>query len=159
LQVQVEMPERNIGAVVIGSPTRIFLDADPERPYTGTVERVFPTANRQKATIEVRVRFDQLDGRLRPEMGARVVFLPRDKRSAPAGAAGKAEPAAGSEPPPAGVLVASGCVVKVDGKSGVFVLERDVARFRAIAVGEERGGRVLVQSGLQGGERLVANPP
>ena len=146
LQVQVEMPERNISAVVVGAPAKIFLDADPERPYTGTVERVFPTASRQKATIEVRVRFDQLDGRLRPEMGVRVVFLPKVSGNGPA-------------PAPAGVLVESGCVVKVDGKSGVFVLERDVARFHEIAVGEERGGRVVVQSGLEGGERLVANPP
>jgi RND family efflux transporter MFP subunit len=151
LQVQVEMPERNIGAVAIGAPTKIFLDADPEHPYTGSVERVFPTASRQKATIEVRVRFDRLDERLRPDMGARVVFLPREKGAA------KEDPAKSVETN--GVLVNADCVVRIGGKSGVFVVERDVARFREIAGGEERSGKVLVQSGLGGGERLVVHPP
>jgi multidrug efflux pump subunit AcrA (membrane-fusion protein) len=153
LQVQVEMPERNINAVEVGAPARIFLDADPERPYSGTVERVFPTASRQKATIEVRVRFDQLDERLRPEMGARVVFLPHGPKEQGAG------DKSGAKAAPTGVMVAAGCIVKIDGRSGVFVVERDVARFREIAAGEAVGSRILVQSGLQGGERLVAHPP
>lgn len=151
LQVQVEMPERNISAVAIGAPTKIFLDADPEHPYTGSVERVFPTASRQKATIEVRVRFDQLDERLRPDMGARVVFLPREKGAA------KDDPAKNVETN--GVLVSADCVVRIGGKAGVFVVDRDVARFREIAGGDDRGGKILVQSGLVGGERLVAHPP
>jgi RND family efflux transporter MFP subunit len=157
LQVQVEMPERNIGAVTVGAPAKIFLDADPDRPYSGTVERVFPVASRQKATIEVRVRFDQLDDRLRPEMGARVVFLPHDRKEPGTAPGGEANGAVA--PPPVGVLVPSTCIVKVEGRDGVFVLERDVATFRPIQGGEDRGGKVLVQSGLVGGERLVANPP
>jgi HlyD family secretion protein len=153
LQVQVEMPERNINAVSIGAPTRIFLDADPDHPYTGSVERVFPTASRQKATIEVRVRFDQLDERLRPDMGARVVFLPPEMRGS------KGDAAVGGEAAPQGVFVPANCLVKIDGKSGVFVVDRDVARFHPIAGGEARSGKVLVQSGLEGGEKLVVQPP
>jgi len=148
LEVQVEMPERSISAVAIGAPVRIFLDAWPEQGYAGRVARVWPVASRSKATIEVRVTFDAPDDRLRPEMGARVVFL-----------AGENGSAAESKPGPDGVLVPAGAIVKVDGKSSVFVLERDRVRAVAVVAGEERSGRVVVTSGLRGEEIVVVDPP
>ncbi|MFH0944505.1 MAG: HlyD family efflux transporter periplasmic adaptor subunit, partial [Planctomycetota bacterium] len=54
LEVQAEVPETSLSAVKVGAPARIFLDAFPDRPYSGKVERIWPTADRQKATIEVR---------------------------------------------------------------------------------------------------------
>jgi RND family efflux transporter MFP subunit len=152
LQVQVEMPERNITAVAVGAPVKIFLDAFPDLPYAGKVERVWPTANRQKATIEVRASFDQRDERLRPEMGVRVVFLPK---GAGAGAAAGGAKETGTE----GVLVPESCVVRDGGKTYVFKVEREIARKVELALGEPRNGKYVVEHGLAGGEQLVANPP
>lgn len=149
LEAQAEVPETTLPAVRVGAPARIFLDAYPERPYPGHVDRIWPTADRQKATIEVRVAFDERDDRLRPEMGLRVVFL-------------------SEEPPPAEeperpaddvVLVPADAVVRIDGRPGVFVLERDRARFRPVALGERSGTRVAVTDGLAPEEEVVLRPP
>ena len=68
LEVQVEVPETNLSAVVVGADAQIFLDAFPEDAYRGKVLRIWPTANRQKATVEVRVGFEDAlhlpDGRI-----------------------------------------------------------------------------------------------
>jgi HlyD family secretion protein len=148
LEVEVEMPERNISAVKVGAPAKIFLDAYPGQPYTGKVERIWPIASRDKATIEVRVQFDQLDEKLRPEMGARVVFLPKE---------GGGEAAA--PPPQPGVYVPARAFLRVAGREGVFVVERDTVRFVELKAGEERNGKRRVESGLKGGERVVLDPP
>ena len=149
LEVQVEVPETNLAAVVVGAPARIFLDAYPEHAYAGEVLRIWPTANRQKATVEVRVGFADPDERLRPEMGARVVFTAATQEAAP-----------GDSPPAAPVmLLPMSAVVTIEGQPHVFVLERDVARQRAVVLGGERAGRAIVERGLESGERVVDAPP
>lgn len=148
LEVQVELQETSLAVAKIGELANIYLDAYPDRLYNGRVRRIWPTANRQKATVEVRVSFETLDDRLRPEMGARVVFSP----SRPAGGDG-------ATPQEPAILVPRAAIVRVDGASGVFVLERDVVRFRAIVLGEERSGRVIAKSGLADGELIVNEPP
>jgi len=147
LEVQVELPETNLAAAVVGENATIFLDAYPDRPYAGRVERIWPTANRQKATVEVRVRFDQPDQFLRPEMGARIVF--GAKPAEQSADAPKSEPV---------VLVPLSAVVSIDGRSHVFVLERDTVRAVAVRLGDEKSGRAVVREGLVGGERLVDAP-
>lgn len=147
LEVQVELPERSIASVRVGAPARIFLDAFPDRGYDGEVMRIWPTANRNKATIEVRVRFAAPDDKLRPEMGARVVFLAGDS------------PAAMPAAVPTGVFVPASAIVRIDGRAGLFKLERDVARFVPVTAGEETGERVLVTAGLAAGERVIKAPP
>ena len=147
-EVQVEVPETNLAAVEIGAPASIFLDAYPESGYEGEVLRIWPTANRQKATVEVRVGFLAPDARLRPEMGARVVFRASGAPSAESAPAG-----------PPRILVPQSAVVTIDGRPHVFVLERDVARAREVVLGEERSGRVVIERGLASGERIVEVPP
>lgn len=147
LEVQVEVPEANLSAVELGSAARIFLDAYPEQGYDGRVLRIWPTANRQKATVEVRVGFETRDERLRPEMGARVVFTK---------GAAAAEPVADAK---AAILLARSAVVPIEGRPHVFVLERDVARLRPVVLGAERSGRVVVEQGLASGERVIDAPP
>jgi HlyD family secretion protein len=146
LEVQADVPETNISSVIVGGAARIYLDAYPERTYLGKVSRIWPTGNRQKASIEVRVVFEQRDRDLRPDMGVRVVFLTE----------------AASEIVPDGakkILVPEDAVIRVDGKTGVFVLERDVVRFTAIDSGEKRAGQIHVLRGLTPGERIVLSPP
>jgi RND family efflux transporter MFP subunit len=151
LEAQVEMPETNLAAVRLGAPARVYLDAFPEKPYTGRVDRIWPTANRQKGTVEIRVQFDRPDRDLRPEMGVRVVFV-REGEAA-------AEEGPSTLPAPRALLVPEGCVVSVGGKRGVFALERDRVLFRALDLGERRSGRVAVEAGLEEGERVVLDPP
>lgn len=146
LEAQVELAETNLSAAVVGSPAAIYLDAYPERRYEGVVQRIWPTANRQKATVEVRIGFAAPDERLRPEMGLRVVFSPKD------------EPATSAAPAAPSIVIPADAVTIVAGKRGVFVVERDVLAWRELTLGEERAGRVKVDGGLSEGERIVAAP-
>lgn len=149
LEVQADVPETSLHAVAVGAPARVFLDAFPDQPYAGEVSRIWPTADRQKATVEVRVRLLEPDQRLRPEMGVRVVFLPE----------GAEAPAQGTEPAELALLVPEAALVRDKGRVNVFVLERDVVELRPLEIGPRRGGRVAVRSGLREGERVVLEPP
>ena len=147
LEVQIDLPETSLASVAVGSPASIFLDAYPRDRYAGEVLRIWPTANRQKATVEIRVGFDEPDERLRPELGARVVFaVPED---------------AGTDEPPAedSILLPTTAVVRTEGARGVFVVERGAVRWQPVETGDARGGRVAVTGGLEGGEAVVADPP
>lgn len=147
LEVQADVPETSLAAVRKGGRARIYLDAFPEDVYEGRVDRIWPTADRQKGTVEVRVVFDTPDERLRPEMGVRVVFLEGDA------------PAEAADAGPTGPRVPESATVREGDRTGVFVLERDVVRFREVRLGARRGGRVAVESGLTPGERIVDRPP
>lgn len=149
LEVQAEVPETSLAAVQIGGPATIFLDAFPDQRYRGVVERIWPTANRQKATVEVRAKFLEKDDRLRPEMGVRIVF--GDPNAA---AHAASEPAVEG-----GLYVPEDAVVAVGGAPKVFVLERDVARLRSVATGGRATGKVTIESGLAEGEIVVRKPP
>ena len=149
LEVQANVPENTLKSVAVGAPADVFLDAFPDDRYTGTVDRIWPTADRQKATVEVRVKLDRLDDRLRPEMGVRVVF-----RSADAPPPTTTEAAASPR-----ILVPSEAIVEVDGVSGAFVVDRDVVRFTTVQLGETKGGRVSIEAGLRATQRIVLAPP
>lgn len=148
LEAQAEVQETSMAAVEVGAPATVFLDAYPDQPYRGVVDRIWPTANRQKATIEVRIKFDQPDAQLRPEMGVRVVF-----------GAIPTEASAGDTVREPAILVPEGAVVELAGDRGVFLLERDAVRFAPVELGERRAGRVSVRSGLQAGQLIVLDPP
>jgi RND family efflux transporter MFP subunit len=148
LEVQADLPETSLSGVSVGASAQIFLDAFPAEAFAGEVSRIWPTANRQTATVQVRVRFAQLNERLRPEMGVRVVF--RKKGPAPAPVEGKAAPP---------LLVPTDALVRTAEGEGVFVLERGVVRFAPLSLGDRRGGQVAVRDGLSEGERVVIGPP
>lgn len=149
LEIQAEVQETSMSAVEIGADVSIFLDAYPEQLYRGRVDRIWPTANRQKGTIEVRVAFVEPDRRLRPEMGVRVVF-----GTPPVDVSSNED----NRPSPT-IVVPEGAVIELGGDSGVFLLERDVVRFTPVKLGERRGGRITVRSGLATGQRIVLDPP
>lgn len=146
LEAQAEVPETSLSAVRIGAPARIYLDAFPEAPYTGRIDRIWPAADRQKATVEVRVAFDQLDERLRPQMGCRVVFLSEGV-------------AAQDGPIKLVLLVPATSLIKQGQASAIFVVERGRVRLQNVEVGATRGNRVIIESGLTGEEEIVVTPP
>lgn len=76
LEAQIEVPETNLGAVRLGGAVALYLDAAPARAYPGKVSRIWPTADRQKGTVEVRIQFLRRDDLLRQDMGLRAVFAP-----------------------------------------------------------------------------------
>ncbi|UCF68041.1 MAG: efflux RND transporter periplasmic adaptor subunit [Acidobacteriota bacterium] len=143
LEVQVELAQTSLRAARVGAAVEIFLDAFPDEAYPGRVRQIWPTADRQKATVELRVAFLERDERILPEMGVRVVFLD--------------EPSA--EKTEAAVLLPQRALVS-DPEPGVFVLVGDRVARRSIELsGEQRQGQLVVSDGLEGGELVVLDPP
>src|SRR2546429_227807 len=97
LQVEADVAESNLEAISLDQPCEIVLDAYPDVRYPAIVARVVPTADRAKATVQVKVAFRSYDARVLPEMSAKVHFLPRPSRVA-VDTQPPATGAAGSEP-------------------------------------------------------------
>jgi RND family efflux transporter MFP subunit len=144
LEVEVDVNEAYIAQVVNGQPARITLDAYPDTSFAGRVRQVVPTADRQKATVLVKVSILDRDTRILPEMGAKVVFEARDGQVVAA---------------PRRVFVPQAALVQADGRASVWVADNGVVHRQAVDVGPARGDRVEVRQGLQGGESLVLSPP
>ncbi len=144
LEVEVDVNEAYIAQVHGGQAARITLDAYPDTTFRGSVRQVVPTADREKATVLVKVSILDHDPRILPEMGARVVFLAR---------AGEHAVAARR------VTVAKEALVARDGRAFVWVVTDGVARRVAVEAGPERGGQIEVRQGLQGGESVILQPP
>ncbi len=145
LEVEADVNEAYIGRVQKEQPARVVLDAYSDAAFEGQVRQVVPTADRQKATVQVKVRILDKDPRILPEMAAKVTFLPKDAQ----------QPAAKT---PRQVLVPSAAVVHESTGPVVYVVEGDVVRVRRLKLGQARGEDVAVESGLDGGETVVLSP-
>jgi HlyD family secretion protein len=143
LEVEVDVNEAYIARIASGRPARITLDAYPDTTFRGVVRQVVPTADRQRATVQVKVTIDDHDPRILPEMGAKVDFL----EPAPA--------ATGSAPVRSAIRVPA-AAVRSEGSTSVVWLVRD-ARLtkRVVTTGPVSGGFLEVRSGLSGGEQLM----
>ena len=144
LEVEVDVNEAYIAQVHNGQSARITLDAYPDTSFSGRVRQVVPTADRQKATVLVKVAILDHDRRILPEMGAKVVFLSR----------GAAQAAA-----PRRVLAPASAVVHTGGAASVWIVDGGKVRRLAVDVGGTRGDKVEIRQGLSGGETLVLDPP
>lgn len=145
LEVEVDVNEAYIAQVRNGQLARITLDAYPDTSFSGNVRQVVPTADRQKATVLVKVAILDRDPRILPEMGAKVVFTARE--GGPAVAA------------PRRVLVPSAAVVQSANGASVWVVENGTVRRVSVDPGTARGDRLEIRQGLSGGESLVLEPP
>jgi HlyD family secretion protein len=147
LEVEADVAEANVAKVASGQPAEVTVEAIPDRRYKAVLRQVIPTADRTKATVQVKVTILDKDKDLKPEMSAKVTFLePEKKASTPAGAAAPV------------VLVPRSAVVARDGKPTVYLVRDGKAQARAVVLGTERQGQVIVEEGLSGGETLVAKP-
>ena len=146
LEVEVDVNETYINRVSNKMKVESVLDAYPDWRIPSHVITTIPSADRQKATVKVRIGFDQLDPRILPDMGVKVSFL----RDAPAPGQAAVVPRA---------LVPKTAVRTADGRSVVFVLKEDRVERRAISVGLENGDQVEVISGVSAGERVVVEAP
>jgi len=148
LEVEVDVNESYIGRVSPGQDVTAVLDAYPDWQIPAHVITIVPTADRQKATVLVRIAFKQLDPRILPDMGIKVTFLRDEKDAAPAASA-------------APVTLAPKAAVRADGDTNVvFVVRSDgVAERRAVRLGGTDGDRAEILAGLHAGDRVVLTPP
>jgi RND family efflux transporter MFP subunit len=146
LEVEADVSESNVAKLGPDQPAEVSVEAFPDRKYKAVLRQVIPTADRTKATVQVKVTILDKDQDLKPEMSAKATFLE------------KAVAASSAAPAPA-VVVPREAVATRDGKSVVFEVREGRARVRNVSLGAERQGRVVVKDGLAGGERLVARPP
>jgi RND family efflux transporter MFP subunit len=147
LEVEVDVNEAYIARIRNGQPARITLDAYPDTSFTGRVRQVVPTADRQKATVLVKVAILDRDPSILPEMGAKVLFLRETSEAAAAAAA------------PRRVMVPKAAVRREADGAAVWLVEDDRAQRRAVELGPERGEEIEIRRGLEGGERVVLDPP
>ncbi len=146
LEIEVDVNEAYINRVKPGQRVSATLDAYPEWKIPAAVIIAVPTADRQKATVMVRIGFDELDPRILPDMGIRVSFL------------GEEQPAGASQPR-ARLMIPETALGRDGEQDVVFVLRGEVVERRAVKVGARQGGRVEVAAGLTAGDRVVIEGP
>jgi hypothetical protein len=153
--------ESYINRVHPGMPVEAVLDAYPDWRIPAHVITTVPSADRQKATVRVRIGFEpstgsastpaqsrgqNLDPRILPDMGVKVSFL-------------NERPATGADAAKPRLLVPTTAVRAADGKSIVFVLREDRVERRAVSVGTATGDQTEVLAGVSAGERVVVEGP
>jgi len=146
LEVEVDVNEAYIAQITSRQPTRIVLDAYPAVSFEGAVRQIVPTADRQRATVQVKVSILEKDPRILPEMGARVEFLETGDGDAAADA-------------PARIFVPANAVQSIAGETIVWIVRDGTASRTAVSAGPVSGGRREIRAGLSGGELLVVDPP
>lgn len=143
-EIEVDVNESFINRVREGQKTEAVLDAYPDWTIPSHVVSIVPAADRQKATVKVRIGFDQLDPRILPDMGVKVRFLDDT-------------PATGQPAPPA-IEVPSSAVTRTADKSYVWRLRGNTVERIAVETGAEREGMIAVTRGLRAGDVVVTQP-
>ena len=140
LDVEVDVSQNELRKIRMNQPAVIVPDAFPDRTYHGQVTELSPEANRQKATLQVKIRITDPDDTIRPEMNAKVTFL---------------EPPADGAVSPPKVFIPKEAILTKEGRSLVYIANGSKAAGRPVKIGAEADGRVEVLEGLQGGEIVV----
>jgi RND family efflux transporter MFP subunit len=143
LEIEVDVNESYINRVTPEQVVTATLDAYPDWQIPARVIAIVPTADRQRATVRVRIGFDALDPRILPDMGVKVAFQEVVAET------GKRF----------GVTVPSTAVRKQDGTEVVLVVADGRVERRAVSIQEESNGSMLVISGLAAGEKVVVEGP
>jgi RND family efflux transporter MFP subunit len=146
LEIEVDVNESYINRVKPDQDVTAALDAYPDWQIPARVITMVPTADRQKATVLVRIGFKQLDPRILPDMGVKVTFL----RNAEEADAPAARPV---------TLVPKAAIRTENNQAYAFVVGNDLVDRRAVKTGGADGDRVEVLAGLNPGERVVVSPP
>jgi HlyD family secretion protein len=138
LQIELDISQQDFGRLKMNQRADIVPEAYPNLKYTGFIAEIAPEANRAKATVQVKVKVDNPNEQLRPEMNVRVNFL------------AEATPTANNTAKR--VLIAKAAVVHKDGGDFVFVIKGNRVEQRVIRLGQETGDSYFVLEGLSGGE-------
>ncbi len=146
LEIEVDVNEAYIGRVKPGQRVTATLDAYPDWRIPASVIIPVPTADRQKATVMVRIGFEELDSRILPDMGVRVSFLSEE------------QPASTDQPRPR-LTVPEAALRRDADRDVVYVALGEVVERRAVKVGGRAGGRAEIEAGLAAGDRVVIEGP
>jgi HlyD family secretion protein len=138
LQIELDISQTDFSRLKLGQRAEIVPEAFPNLKYTGFIAEIAPEANRAKATVQLKVKVENPDEQLRPEMNARVNFLAEGR------------PVEGKSS--TRVLVPKAAVVRRDGSAFVFVVKGNKVEQRSIRLGDEVGDFYYVLKGLSGGE-------
>ncbi|HME12080.1 MAG TPA: efflux RND transporter periplasmic adaptor subunit [Candidatus Acidoferrum sp.] len=144
-EIEVDVSESYIARVVPDQQVTAVLDAYPDWKIPCKVRTVIPTADRQKATVKVRISFIKLDPRILPDMGVKVSFLGDEEK-----------PVSGAPVP---VALISQEAVRTEGdQTIVFLVKNDHAERRAVKVGGTRGSDTEILAGLAPGDTVIVKP-
>lgn len=149
LEVQTEVSENSVAKLASAMPAEVKLQAYQDQAYRGRLRQIFPSADRAKAIVEVRVSILNPDGHVKPEMTASVTF--QESRA-------NGSPTPSLTPSPI-VLVPQRAVTEQGGQSVVWVVTGRTAARRVVTVGPARLDQTEVRSGLVPGEAVILNPP
>jgi RND family efflux transporter MFP subunit len=147
-EIEVDVNESYIARVKDRQKVTAILDAYPDWEIPSHVRTVIPTADRQKATVKVRISFDKLDPRILPDMGIKVTFLSDEPVK-------KADPKA----PVVAALLPNEALHDDNGKKIVFLVKNDHLERRAVSVGNTQGSQTEILSGLAAGDSVVVKGP
>ncbi len=167
LEIEVDVNESYINRVQAGQAVEATLDAYIDWKIPARVIAIIPTADRQRATVKVRIAFDQLDPRILPDMGVKVAFREAgiEPRTATLeGSGGSASSGIGVVVPTAAIRREHGGESSGDdsgdnGRDVVFVVSNGTVERRAVTIGSENRNEVVIVSGLSPGERIVVEGP
>lgn len=139
LEIEVDVNESYINRVEPGQPVEATLDSYPEWKIPTKVIAIIPTADRQKATVKVRVGFEKMDPRILPDMGVKVAFQ-----------------RAGAAPITSrNIVIPKNSVHQHDGRDVVWLVKEGRVERRAVTVGSTRGDEVSISAGVSGADRVV----
>jgi RND family efflux transporter MFP subunit len=141
LQVEADVSEANLESIVAGQPCEIVLDAYPDVRYPASVSKIVPTADRSKATVQVKVAFRSYDSRVLPEMSAKVHFLPH-----PSGGVADTQPV---------LTVPGSAVADRGGRTVVYTVDGGKAVEVPVVLGRRLGNFVVIAQGLASGSLVV----
>ena len=146
LEIEVDVNESYIARVTPAQKVDAVLDAYPDWHIPAKVRTVIPTADRQKATVKVRISFDKLDPKILPDMGVKVAFLAE-------------EPAPGSASAAPRSLVPAGAVRESGGAKFVLTVKDGRIVRQAVSVGATRGADIEIMAGANPGDSVVVGGP
>jgi HlyD family secretion protein len=141
IQVELDINQNDFNRIRPDQPCTAVTDAYPDRVYECRVDEIAPEANRQKATVQVKVKILKPDDYIRPEMNARVTFLASGAHTA--------------APEKKLYVIPKGSVVERESGKTVFVVVDGRVQVKPIAIEREIGGEVLVSAGLAGSEAVI----
>ena len=144
LEIEVDVNENFINRVRPGQPVSARLNAYPDDAMKAEVVAIVPTADRQKATVKVRIGFVEADDRVLPEMGARVSFLEEASEQAPTARK-------------SGVLIPAAAVTQDGQQNIVYIISDERARRQAVQLGNQRGSQVEVLAGISAGQQVATS--
>ena len=152
-EIEVDVNESYIAKVTAGQEVTATLDAHPDKPFPAKVRTIIPTADRQKATVKVRISIPNLEKYdfILPDMGVKVAFLQEDKPAPKEKGKDKG--------PEAVAFIPKSAVRSEAGSSFVFLFHDGKVERRAVKLGTERGTDVAVLAGVSPGDSLVVKGP